>query len=232
MLSFQQFSDNVNQLKDCIAAACQKYNRGAVDIQILPVTKNHSIQAVEFAQQYGFTAVGENKVKEAALKKESYKGSIKWELIGRLQSNKVKLAVQYFDRIQSVDSEKLLLKLNEFSAELRSTPLPVLLQVNTGKDPAKSGFSVDEVPSVIEKALTCSNLEIQGLMTIAPFSNDTSIASKTFELLRTTQENINQQFSLSLKELSMGMSTDFEEAIAQGSTLIRVGTLLYGSRDE
>ena len=231
MLSFQEFSDNVNQLKDRIATACQKHNRPVEDVKILPVTKNHPIEAVEFAQQYGFTAVGENKVKDASLRKDRYDGTIQWELIGRLQSNKAKVAVQCFDRIQTVSGEKLLLKLNELSSEFRLTPLPILLQVNTGEDPAKSGFTVEKVLSIMEKAVTCSSLDIQGLMTVAPFSEDKSIANKTFELLRTTQEKINQQFGLSLAELSMGMSTDFEEAIAQGSTLIRVGTSVFGPRE-
>ena len=170
-----------------------------------------------------------NRVQEAAVKHAKSTESVQWELIGHLQSNKVKEATRIFDRIQSVDSMKLLEKLNRI-AEEEGRNLPILLQCNTGEDPNKHGFSKDEFPIALELALSASNLKVDGLMTIAPLNGGTDAAKRAFEGLRELRDAQAECFDVSLKELSMGMTGDLEIAIEAGSTQIRIGTALYGYR--
>ncbi|HNW42129.1 MAG TPA: YggS family pyridoxal phosphate-dependent enzyme, partial [Opitutaceae bacterium] len=146
-----------------------------------------------------------------------------------LQSNKAKLAVAHFDRVQSVDSEKLLRVLAQ-AAEAQSKTLPVLLQINAGNDPAKFGAEPADAPRLLELALALPTLRVEGLMTIAPLSEDRDVARRTFANLRTIRDTLSAQFGVALPELSMGMSGDLAEAIAEGSTLVRVGTALFGQR--
>ena len=196
----------------------------------MPVTKTHPVDAAEFAARYGFASVGENRVQEAMEKIPSGPKGLKWELIGHLQSNKAKLAVEHFDRVQSVDSEKLLQKLDHAAGECGKT-LPILLQVNAGDDPAKFGVDCSDSAPLLERALGCTHLKVEGLMTIAPLDEDLAVARRAFERLRDTRDALASQFGISLPELSMGMSGDIEEAIAAGSTLLRVGSALFGSRE-
>lgn len=235
MISFENFKSHLEQVRNRIREACHRVGRSADDVQILPVTKNHPIDAVNYAIRAGLTAVGENRVQEAAQKKAAQKkalpvsADLRWELIGHLQTNKAKDAVELFDRIQSVDSIKLLNRLNHF-AEQSAKLLPILLQCNTGADPNKYGFKVDEMEAAIESALEAKHLKIDGLMTIAPLAEDPSIAKSAFDELRQLRDHLSANYKLPLAELSMGMTGDLEIAIAAGSTQIRVGTALYGAR--
>ncbi len=155
--------------------------------------------------------------------------AVSWELIGHLQSNKAALAARHFDRIQSVDSAKLLAALDRAAGELGKR-LPILLQINAGGDPAKFGAGPEEAPGLLEAALAKKNLLVDGLMTVAPLSPDPAIARSTFENLRALRDRLGGQFGAPLRELSMGMTGDLAEAIAAGSTLVRVGTALFGER--
>jgi PLP dependent protein len=158
---------------------------------------------------------------------------LRWELIGHLQSNKARLAAAHFDRIQSVDTERLLNHLDRAAGEA-GRRLPILLQINAGRDPAKFGADPDTAPRLLELALTRSNLQVDGLMTIAPLGADeretAAFAERTFAGLRELRDALAERFAVPLRELSMGMTADLEIAIAAGSTLIRVGTALYGAR--
>jgi pyridoxal phosphate enzyme (YggS family) len=155
---------------------------------------------------------------------------VRWELIGHLQSNKAKLAVEHFGRIQSVDSEKLLNVLDRAAGEL-GRKLPVLLQINAGNDPAKFGTEPADAPRLLELALTKAHLQVEGLMTIAPLSGDPAVARRTFARLRTIRDQLAARSGVPLRELSMGMSGDLDAALAEGSTLVRIGSALYGPRD-
>jgi pyridoxal phosphate enzyme (YggS family) len=155
---------------------------------------------------------------------------LKWELIGHLQSNKARLAAEHFDRIQSVDSEKLLQHLDRAAGELGKS-LAVLLQINAGRDPAKFGAELEDASGLLIAALTKKNLRVDGLMTIAPLSSDPAIAQRTFETLRELRDRLSQETGAHLHELSMGMSGDFAAAIAAGSTMVRVGSALFGARE-
>lgn len=230
MISFENFKSHLEQVRNRIQATCHRVGRSTDDIQILPVTKNHPVDAVNYAIRAGLTAVGENRVQEAARKKTlQVSADLRWELIGHLQTNKAKDAVALFDRIQSVDSIRLLNRLDHF-AEQAGKLQPILLQCNTGADPNKYGFKVDEMEAALESALEAKHLRIDGLMTIAPLAEDPSIAKSAFDKLRELRDHLSANYKLPLAELSMGMTGDLEIAIAAESTQIRVGTALYGER--
>lgn len=229
MIPFEEFKLRIGALLREMAAACSRCGRDPSSVQLLPVTKTHPADAVEYVARFGLPAVGENRVQEAVEKKSTSSTAVRWELIGHLQSNKAKLAAQNFDRVQSVDSEKLLNVLDRAASELGKT-LPVLLQINAGRDPAKFGAELEDAPRLLEHALTKKNLRVDGLMTIAPLSEDPAVAERTFATLRETRDELSARFDVKLPELSMGMSGDFAPAIAAGSTQIRVGTMLFGPR--
>ncbi len=204
------------------------------EVELLAVTKNHPAGAVEFAARYGLRAVGENRVQEGVEKRAQTTAPVAWELIGHLQSNKVRLAAQHFDRVQSVDSEKLLNHLDRAAGELGKI-LPVLLQINAGNDPAKFGADLIDAPKLLETALGKSHLRVDGLMTIAPLgatpAETAEQAKRTFANLRTLRDDLAKRFGTPLRDLSMGMTSDLEIAVAAGSTIVRVGTALFGSRE-
>ena len=230
MVSLEVFENNLKQVKDRIQTACQSAGRSVEEVRLLPVTKNHPVEAVHFATRTGLMTVGENRLQEAVQKKKAItSATVKWELIGHLQTNKAKDAVAIFDCIQSVDSIRLLDRLNLFADKLEKLQ-SVLLQCNTGADPNKYGFKVDEMEVALEAALKAKYLKVDGLMTIAPLADDISVAQAAFEDLRELRDRLSSSYGLPLTELSMGMTGDLEVAIAAGSTQIRVGTALYGVR--
>jgi pyridoxal phosphate enzyme (YggS family) len=230
MIAYEDFLIRAENVRAQIADACRLAGRNPSEVTLLAVTKTHPAAAADYAARYGLGAVGENRVQEAAEKKPlTTAPGLRWELIGHLQSNKARLAAQMFDRVQSVDSEKLLNHLDRAAGEL-GKPLAILLQINAGHDPAKFGAEPEDAPRLLETALTKKNLRIDGLMTIAPLSDDPAVASRTFENLRTIRDDLATRFRVPLRELSMGMSGDLAAAIAAGSTLVRVGTALFGTR--
>ncbi len=229
LIDYDTFSQRADALLRQIAGFCQAVNRDPKEVRLLPVTKTHPPAAVEYAARYGLTAVGENRVQEAVAKHSQTSASVRWELIGHLQTNKAKLAAAHFDRIQSVDSEKLLTALDRAAGELGKV-LPVLLQINAGDDPAKFGAERSEATRLLEVALTKPHLQVDGLMTIAPLADDPAVAHRTFANLRVIRDDLASRLGVPLRELSMGMSGDLAAAVAEGSTLVRIGTALYGAR--
>lgn len=235
-ITYEEFARRADEIRERIAAACQACARQADEVQLLAVTKTHPAAAADYAAHYGLRAVGENRVQEAIEKRPQCQApALAWELIGHLQSNKAKLAVQHFERVQSVDSEKLLNHLDRAAAEAGKT-LPVLLQINAGNDPAKFGAEITEAPRLLEIALGKNHLRIDGFMTIAPLGIDSSEtaahAERTFNNLRQLRDDLAARFGAPLRELSMGMTGDLEIAVKAGSTLVRVGTALYGTREK
>ena len=227
--TYEEFKSRADAVRAQIAAACARAGRDPSSVQLLAVTKTHPAEAADYAARYGLPAVGENRVQEAVDKQPQCTAKIQWELIGHLQSNKAKLAAAHFDRVQSVDSEKLLNHLDSAAAALGKV-LPVLLQINAGRDPSKFGAELEDAPRLLECALGKKNLRIDGLMTIAPLSDDPAVAVGTFETLRTLRDDLAARFGAPLRELSMGMSGDLEAAVLAGSTQVRVGSALYGAR--
>lgn len=229
MIEYPEFQRNLSLVQQRIERACEVAERSFRSVNLLPVSKNHPVDAVDFAGRSGLGAVGENRVQEAVDKRGSYAGDLRWELIGHLQSNKAQQAVVTFDRIQSVDSLKLLRRLDRLSGEAGKC-LPILLQFNTGEDPNKFGFATEAGDAALEAALAAEHLRVDGLMTVAPLDEDVDVAKRAFEDLRSLRDRLSEQFATPLPELSMGMTGDLEIAIAAGSTQIRVGTALYGQR--
>lgn len=228
-IDYETFRQRTDALQQRIAAACAAAGRIPADVLLLPVTKTHPPAAAAYAARYGLGAVGENRVQEGVEKRAQVAAPLRWELIGHLQSNKARLAAAHFDRIQSVDSAKLLTLLDRAAGEL-GRKLAVLLEVNAGDDPAKFGVAPAAAPALLEFALRLPHLQVDGLMTIAPLSDDPAVARRCFARLRRLRDELSPRFGVPLGELSMGMSGDFEAAIAEGSTQVRVGTALYGTR--
>ena len=179
------------------------------------------------AAEAGQILFGENRVQEAQAKIPLCSGRLQWHLIGHLQSNKARLAASgLFRMIHSVDSESLLRELDKYAA----TPLPVLLQVNISGEGSKEGCAPEEAAILINTANNCSRVEVHGLMTIPPFTPDPEKARIHFSDLRKLRDRLQQETGTPLPELSMGMSHDFEVAIEEGATFIRVGTGIFGGR--
>lgn len=228
-ISYSQFEERAGKLNSRIRAACGDCGRNPDEIDVVAVTKSHPVEAIEYAVRYGFRRIGENRVQEADQKRKEIDPRIELELIGHLQTNKARLAVSLFNRIQSVDRIKLVKVLNRYCEELGKS-LSVLLQVNSGEDPRKFGVSREEAPKLMEVAQVVPHLEIEGLMTIAPLSREKDVARLAFDRLRELRDRLAERSGLPLKVLSMGMTSDMETAIQSGSTCIRVGTALFGAR--
>jgi pyridoxal phosphate enzyme (YggS family) len=227
--SYEEFSSRADAVRLQINGACRAAGRDPREVELLAVTKNHPAAAADYAARYGLRAVGENRVQEAVEKKAQTTAPVAWELIGHLQSNKARLAAGHFDRVQSVDSEKLLALLDQAAAGLGRV-LPVLLEINAGADPGKFGATPAAAPRLLETALAKKNLRVDGLMTVAPLSDDPAVARRAFAALRALRDQLAPAFSHPLPVLSMGMSGDLAAAIAEGSTLVRIGTALFGAR--
>jgi PLP dependent protein len=232
-IDYETFRERVDQLLGQIAGACRATGRDPREVLLLPVTKTHPAAAAEYVSRYGLAAVGENRVQEAVDKRALVAGALRWELIGHLQSNKAKLAAAHFERVQSVDSVKLLDQLDRAAAEL-GKKIPILIQINAGNDPAKFGAEPADAPRLLETALSRAHLQVDGLMTIAPLgataAETIALAHRTFANLRIIRDDLAIRGGIPLRELSMGMTGDFAVAVAEGSTLVRVGTALFGPR--
>lgn len=229
-IDYEIFRARTDALLGRMAELCRTAGRHPDEVLLLPVTKTHPPAAVEYAARYSLAAVGENRVQDAVEKRACVAAAVRWELIGHLQSNKARLAATHFDRIQSVDSGKLLQALDRAAGEL-GRKLPVLLQINAGEDPAKFGADPADAPRLLEIALALPHLQVDGLMTIAPLSRDPAVARRTFANLRALRDQLAARSGSALRVLSMGMSGDLDAAIAEGSTLVRVGTALFGPRE-
>ena len=230
MLEFAVFQKNLEHLQARIVAACEACGRPTQSVRLLPVTKTHPAEVAHFVSRTGLLAIGENRVQEAAEKRPQAPPGLRWELIGHLQSNKARLAVTIFDRIQSLDSPDLARRLASLCTEAGKV-MPVLLQANAGADAAKSGaVDFDALCTLAEATLSLPQLQVEGLMTIPPLDANPDIARRTFETLRIWRDRLETAFGWQFPELSMGMSGDIEAAIAAGSTQVRVGTALFGRR--
>jgi pyridoxal phosphate enzyme (YggS family) len=229
LIEYSVFRENTDRVLQQMAGLCRAAGRNPKEVTLLPITKTHPAQAAAYALRYGLAAVGENRVQEAVEKRTQVDPALRWELVGHLQSNKSRLAVANFARIQSVDSEKLLIALDRAAGDL-GKKIPVLLQINAGEDPAKFGAEPADAPRLLELALKLPHLQVDGLMTVAPLSADPAVARRTFARLRLIRDELAGRFAVPLPVLSMGMSGDFPAAIAEGSTLVRVGSALYGVR--
>lgn len=216
---------NVQDLRLRISRACERAGRSPDEVTLVAVTKTVEAPAIQAAVKAGITNFGENRVQEARPKIEqldSLRGYVTWHMVGHLQTNKAKTAVDIFDIIHSVDSIRLAKTLSDRSQK----KLPVLVQVNVSAETSKSGFPLSEVSDAVDQIGGLPNLEVVGLMTIAPWVSNADEVRPVFRQLRELRD------ALELRHLSMGMSDDFEVAIEEGATLVRVGRAIFGERKQ
>ena len=224
-------AENIQEIQLRIKQAALSVGRDPQDIKIVAVTKTMPIGFVEQVIQAGVTDIGENRVQEAIPKIEALKvkyPEVTWHMIGHLQRNKVRQALDLFAIIQSLDSERLALEI-QAKAKCR---VPVLIEVNTSREVTKFGVPVSETIALVKKVSTLSNLKIEGLMTIGPLAADSEKARPSFKSLRQLSEQIKKLNlpNVNMKYLSMGMTDDFNVAIEEGSNLVRIGRALFGAR--
>lgn len=226
---------NLELIHSRIAAAAHRCGRRPADIQVIAVSKTFPAQAIREAYAAGQRLFGENRVQEFATKAPELADlkDLELHMIGHLQSNKAKKAVELFHAIDSLDSVRLGNQLNAAAAEAGRI-VPVLIEINTGAEEAKSGLSIDwtEIEPVLAAAPSWTNLRVTGLMTVPPFTDDPEGARSYFRNLRDLRDEIAGHHlpGVSMVTLSMGMSHDFEVAIEEGSTAVRIGTAIFGSR--
>ena len=226
----RELSEILEEVKGRIAAACERAGRSPDDVEIVAVTKTHGAEVVEEAWRAGLRIVGENKVQEAAWKRPASVSGPEWHLIGHLQSNKVRHALELFDFIHSVDSVKLADRINFIAEEIGARPR-ILLEVNVSGEKSKSGMKPDEVEPTIRHIMEmCPRISVEGLMTMAPFSENPEDARPYFRKLRELRNSLEGKLGVGLPRLSMGMSGDYEVAVEEGATWVRLGTVLFGER--
>jgi pyridoxal phosphate enzyme (YggS family) len=223
------FADNLATIQQRIRAACNRAGRDAESVLLLAVSKTHPTEAIGEAVRCGQIFFGENKVQEAKVKIPSSPGRARWHFIGHLQSNKVRDAVELFEMIQSVDSLGLAQEISK-RCEQASREMPVLLEVNVAGESSKFGYNPERLLAELKELNSLPRIAIHGLMTIPPFSQDPEKSRPHFRRLRELKSQCEDILGAPLPYLSMGMSGDFEIAIEEGATIVRVGTALFGPR--
>ena len=218
------------EVRGRIAAAAKRAGRNPDEVEIIAVTKTHGAEVVKEAWDAGLGIVGENKVQEAAWKKPASVSGPSWHLIGHLQGNKVRPALELFDFIHSVDSAKLCQRIEAIAEETGASP-HILLEVNVSGEKSKSGMKPEEVGETIRILMEhCPRVTLEGFMTMAPFSENPEDARPYFRRLRELRDETEEKYGIVLPRLSMGMSGDYEVAVEEGATWVRLGTVLFGER--
>lgn len=223
---------NIRNIQDAISKTAQSCGRPPSSIKLIAVSKYHSIASIKEAMEAGQLYFGENYIQEAAEKRHNIEDSAMFHFIGHIQSNKAKLAAELFSMVETVDRYKLAKALNDHLMKL-DRKLDILIQVNIGEDPKKSGVSPEKTGELLKQIAALSQLRPMGLMTIPPFSTNNEKTRIYFRGLNALGKELAKQelFSDNTSvELSMGMSQDFKTAIEEGSTIIRIGTAIFGKR--
>ena len=224
--------DNIARVQERIAEACRRVGRRPEDVKLVAVSKTVPPDRIRKAYDAGLRDFGENRVQEANAKRAALSDlTVTWHLVGHLQTNKAKLARELFHCVHSLDSLRLAQKLDE-AAVCSGDRLPVLIEVNLGEEQTKSGVREQDVLALAEQVGRLSTLELSGLMVLPPFFEDPEQARPFFRRLRELARTIDSASlpGVSMRELSMGMSHDFEVAIEEGATTVRIGTAIFGER--
>jgi hypothetical protein len=222
-------AENLEKIRQRIRAACERVRREPSSVRLLAVTKSQPPEIVAAAAQLGLNLFGENKVQEAKAKIPLCPGRLRWHFIGHLQSNKCRDAVELFEMIQSVDSLPLAKEINK-RAEQAAKTMPVLLEVNVAGEASKFGYQPAQLLRELEEINALPRIEIQGLMTMPPWSPEAENVRPHFRRLRELKTDCEQILGAPMPHLSMGMSGDFEVAIEEGATMLRIGTALFRPR--
>lgn len=230
----EQLRQRLERVLERMAEAAVRANRRPDDVKLVAVSKTHPAEIIREAIVAGVTDLGENRVQEAEAKiPEVGRQAARWHLIGHLQSNKARRAVELFDVIHSLDSAALARRLDRACGEMGREELPVLIQIDLGQEATKSGSAESEVPEIIDAIRQSQRLRLTGLMTLPPYFDDPEQARPFFRRLRELRDELRAQgvFGESSGELSMGMTHDYEVAIEEGATMVRVGTAIFGARE-
>ncbi len=222
-------ADNLRRIGERMATAASAAGRAPDSVRLVAVTKTFPVDAVQEAYAAGHRAFGENRVQELIAKRPLLSADCEWHLIGHLQGNKARHAVQNAAWIHAADSAELITRLDRIAAEEARRPV-ILLEVNLSGEESKFGTTADAVRALAEAALRSPHLDWRGLMTMAPYEAPAAELHRIFGGLRELRDRLAAEFATPLPELSMGMSGDFEIAIAEGATLVRVGTAIFGGR--
>ncbi len=229
----EDLRQRLERVREQIAAAANRVNRRPEEITLVAVSKTHPPELVREAIAAGATDLGENRVQEAEAKISRVgRGAARWHLIGHLQSNKARRAVELFDVIHSLDSVALVQRLDRMCGEANREVLPVLIQVDLAREATKSGVAESEVPKIIAAIRQSQTLRLTGLMTLPPYSDAPEQARPFFRRLRELRDELRAQgaFGDQGGELSMGMTNDYLVAIEEGATIVRIGTAIFGTR--
>lgn len=223
--------ENIEVVRQRIETACEAVGRRADEISVVAVTKTQPPQLIQEAVGAGLNLFGENRVQEAATKVDAVNGDITWHMVGHLQRNKVKKAVAMFDMIQSVDSYDLALEIDKRCGEAGKR-MDVLVEVNTSAEDTKFGTQPDQALDLIGRMSHLKNIAVRGLMTIGAFTVDEKVVRNCFRTLRHLAEEAKEASvsGVEMRFLSMGMTSDFEMAIKEGSNMVRIGTAIFGPR--
>lgn len=225
-------AENLAAVRERIGAACSRAGRDPREVRLIGVTKTVPVDRIREGVEAGLTLLGENYIQEARKKIEAMQGlEVSWHFIGHLQSNKAKVAAELCDWVHTVDRTSLAEELNR-QARRRNRVIPVLLQVNVGDETSKSGVKPEALPDLFRSALPLAGLSVRGLMAVPPYDEDPEKVRPYFSMLRELLERLraNSPRPEDLTELSMGMSGDFEAAIEEGATFVRIGTSIFGQR--
>jgi pyridoxal phosphate enzyme (YggS family) len=225
--------ERLQQVRQRITAAATRCNRSPDEITLVAISKTHPVELLKEAIRLGVTDLGENRVQEAEPKiMELGRRAARWHLVGHLQSNKARRAVQLFDVLHSLDSAALARRLGRLCEDEDRQQFPVLLQVDLGGEETKSGVPEKEVEDLASVVKQCSRLQLTGLMTLPPYFEEAEKARPFFDRLRELRDQLQRKgyFGELSGELSMGMTHDFEIAIEAGATMVRVGTAIFGAR--
>ncbi len=234
---FRVTSDRIEarlaRVTERLARAAQRVGRSPDEVEILAVTKGHSKDAIEAVAEAGLGAIGENRIPEAEAKRAELGDTpdLAWHFIGRLQRNKARRALRLFDVIESVDSVRLAEALSRIVTEDELPPMEVLVQLNPGGEDAKAGFGAEEAVRAVDAICRLPGLKVTGLMAMAPFTTEESVLRSVFREARELLDRCKEEVpAFEGRVLSMGMSNDFEIAVEEGSTRVRLGTLILGER--
>lgn len=222
-------AENLQILRNRIDQICSKVNRDSKSVKLIAVSKSFGVDEIKQSIQAGQNEFGENKAQELVAKFDVLGNQVIWHFIGHLQKNKVKYAVRTADYIHSVDSLSLAEEIQKHAEKLLKTQ-KILIEVKTSEEETKSGVTEkDEIKKIVKYCSQASNLNLIGLMTIAPFTEDKNLIRKSFSYLRKLKEELNSE-NYNLQELSMGMTSDYEIAIEEGATMLRIGSAIFGER--
>ncbi len=222
-------AERLNQIRERISTACNRAGRDVSSVELVAVSKTKPAEVIQEAVDAGQLLFGENRVQEVLLKKPVLPSRLRWHLIGPLQSNKVRKILPHVEMVEAVDSLDIAKDINRIAAELGLHP-KVLLEINVAVESSKHGFGAKQIREQLEELYALDRLYIQGLMCIPPFDPTPEQSRKYFVQLRTLRDELEKMGGAPLHVLSMGMSHDFEVAIEEGATLVRVGTAIFGGR--